>query len=155
MDTLATLSIMDRIFFLRRVPIFAGLAPADLKQVAVIAEEVLFTDGDVLAYQGESGDTMFVIVSGEIEVIGGKDQVNVVLAQRKPGEYVGEMSIISHEPRMATLKALGEVRVLCIDRKSFEGLLRERPDAGLAVMQVLCMRLKEAGQKLESFIHQD
>jgi CRP-like cAMP-binding protein len=44
---------------------------------------------------------------------------------------------------MASLVAHGEVRVLCIDRQSFEGLLRERPETSLAVMRVLCQRLKE------------
>ena len=151
MDTLVTLSMMDRILFLRRVPLFAELSPADLKQVAAIAEEILFTDGDALAHQGESGDAMFIIASGEVKVTAARDQVEVELARRKPGEYVGEMSIISREPRIATLKAIGEVRVLCIDQKSFEGLLRERPDVSLAVMQVLCARLKEAGNKIEGY----
>jgi CRP-like cAMP-binding protein len=54
------------------------------------------------------------------------------------------MAVISREPRMASLVAAGEVRTLCIDRKSFEGLLSERPETSLHVMRVLCARLKEA-----------
>jgi CRP-like cAMP-binding protein len=66
------------------------------------------------------------------------------VARRKAGEYVGEMAIINQEPRMASLVAAGDLRALCIDRKQFEGLLRERPETSLAVMRVLCARLKEA-----------
>jgi CRP-like cAMP-binding protein len=54
------------------------------------------------------------------------------------------MALISKEPRSATVTAVGNVRALCIDQKSFESLLRDRPDASMAVIQVLCQRLKEA-----------
>jgi len=65
-------------------------------------------------------------------------------SQRGPGEYVGEMSIISREPRMASLTASSDVRLLFIGQKEFEGILRERPEASLAVMRVLINRLKES-----------
>jgi len=66
------------------------------------------------------------------------------VARRHPGDYVGEMAIISREPRIATLIADGAVRVLCISQKQFEGIMRERPEISLAVMRILCQRLKEA-----------
>ena len=147
MDTLATLSLMDRILFLKRVSLFEGLSPSDLKQVASIAEEELFTDGDMIAQQGEPGDALFVIVSGEVSVVIVKDGYNVEVARRRSGEYVGEMSIINREPRMATLIASGDVRALCIDQKSFEGLIRERPEVSLAVIKMLSKRLKEATEQ--------
>jgi len=147
MDTLATLSLMERILFLRRVPLFADLAPADLKQVAAIAREAFYADGEWLAAQGDPGDEMYIIVSGEVRVLVSKaSQAPVEVARRKPGEFVGEMAIISQEPRIASLAAAGEVRVLCIEQKQFEALLRERPQTGVAVMRVLCARLKSATQ---------
>jgi HEAT repeat protein len=145
MDTLPTLSLMERILFFRRVPLFAGLSPADLKQVAGLASEHYFPDGETIAYYGEPGEEMFIIVSGEVRVMMTKEGgTEYEVARRKPGECVGEMAIINQEPRMASLAAAGDLRVLCIDRKQFEGLLRERPETGLAVMRVLCARLKEA-----------
>ncbi|HLF26550.1 MAG TPA: Npt1/Npt2 family nucleotide transporter [Anaerolineae bacterium] len=144
MDTLPTLSLMERILFLRRVPLFADLGPADLKHVASIANELFFAEGEVIAQQGESGDEMYIIVSGEVRVLEGRGHGSEMeVARRKPGEYVGEMSIISHEPRMASLVAAGNVRALCIDHAQFEGILRERPETSLAVMRVLISRLKE------------
>jgi HEAT repeat protein len=144
MNTLPTLSLMERILFLRRVPLFAGLPPAELKQVAMIAAEHYFVANEMIAHQGDIGDEMYIIVSGEVHVIVETDETTrVELARRKPGEYVGEMAIISDEPRMASLIALGDVRALCINQKQFEGILRERPETCLAVMRVLCARLKE------------
>jgi len=147
MDTLATLSLMDRILFFKRVSLFENLSPSDLKQVASISDEEVFPDGEIIAMQGEQGDAMFVIVSGEVSVCITKDGSETEVARRKPGEYVGEMSIINREPRIATLIASGDVRALCIDQRNFEGLMRERPDASLAVIQVLSKRLKEAMEK--------
>ena len=149
MDTIATLSLMDRILFFKRVPLFADLSPSDLKQVSAIATEDVFLDGEIIAQEGEQGDTMFVIISGEVRVCTMKGMEEVEIARRKPNEYVGEMALISHEPRMATLTALGDVRTLCIDHKSFSGLIRERPDVSLAVMRELSKRLKESARMIE------
>jgi len=144
MENIATLSLMERILFFKRVPLFANLSPADIKQVAAIAQEEAFSDGVTIARQGDPGDVMFIIVSGEVRVVVSKNDKNIELAKRKPGEYVGEMALISKEPRSATLTAIGTVRALSIDQKSFESLLRDRSDVSLAVIQVLCERLKQA-----------
>ncbi len=154
--TLQTLSLMERVLFLRRVPLFADLSPADLKHVAAIAEERFFHDGDVIARQGDPGDEMFIIVSGEVRVLeaadGGSDAPGAEVARRKPGEFVGEMALISQGPRVASLVAADHVRVLCIDQKQFEGMLRERPEISLAVMRVLIARLKESEAKTAQLI---
>lgn len=147
MENIATLSLMERILFFRRVPLFAALSPSDLKQVAAIAQEESFSDGVTIASEGEAGDVMFIIVSGEVSVISRRDQKEVEIARRKAGEYVGEMALINKEPRSATLTSVGNVRALCIDQKSFESLLRDRPDVSLAVIQVLSDRLKEASDR--------
>lgn len=147
MDTITTLSLMDRIIFLKRVPLFATLSPTDLKQIAAIASEEIFPDGEVIAHRGEPGDAMFVIVSGEVRVCIENEGVETELARRRSGEYVGELSIINREPRNATLIASGDVRALCIDQKTFEGLIRERPEVSLFIIQVLSKRLKELMEK--------
>jgi HEAT repeat protein len=149
-DTLATLSVMDRILFLRRVRLFSDLPPSELKQVAAIASEQYYLQGEVIARQGDLGDEMYIIVSGQVLVTadaGSHSSGPVELARRGPGEYVGEMALISQEPRMASLVALGDVRVLHIDQPQFEAILRERPETSLAVMRVLCARLKEVQQR--------
>jgi len=144
MQTLDTLSLMERILFLKRVPLFANLPPAEVKQVAAIADEHLFGDGEIIAEQNEAGDELYVIISGQVRVsVNAEDQQDVELALRGVGEYVGEMAVISRKPRMARLVAVGDVRALCIGQRQFEGMLRERPETSLAVMRELCERLRE------------
>lgn len=144
MKTLDTLPSIKRVLFLRKVALFAELTPADLKSVANAAEENLYPNGELIAAQGEPGGEMHVVVSGEIEVAVGQDDERIELAQRGPGEVVGEMSLITAKPRMASLVAVGEVRTLSIDRTRFERILFERPEVSLAVMRQLCARLEQS-----------
>jgi HEAT repeat protein len=145
MDTITTLSIMERILLLRRVPLLADLSPADLKRVAAIATEHHFLNGEIIFEQDEPGDEMYVVVSGEVRVLVKCEQhTDKEVARRKAGETVGD---VRRGVASATLSAAGDVHLLCLDQKSFEGLLRERPEVSLAVMRMLCERLRQATQR--------
>lgn len=150
-ETLATLSIMERVLFLRKVPLFTELPPPDLQPIASIAEEHVFDEGDTIARQGDIGEEMHIIVSGEVSVAvrGGTDAQQVV-AVRSEGDVVGEMAIVTNEPRMADLVARGPVRLLTIDRRRFESIIRERPETALGVIRMLSRRLAEAPQAGEA-----
>ena len=143
--TMSTLSPMERVLFLRDVPLFAALPPQDLQPIAAIATEHAYEDGDTIAVQGEPGEEMHIIVSGEVAV-SMRDAVGDehVIAVRSQGEAVGEMAVITHEPRVATLLARGSVRVLTIAKPQFEAILRERPDTAIGVIHVLSRRLASA-----------
>jgi CRP-like cAMP-binding protein len=135
---------MERVMFLRRVPLFADLPPPDLKPLALIAEEHNFVDEEVIAERGDLGDAMHIIVGGEVSVrLRGSDHGERVLAVRSEGDVIGEMAVITSQPRMAALVARGPVRVLTIGQQQFQSILRERPETSLAVMRVLCQRLTE------------
>ena len=150
METLATLSPMERVLFLRKVPLFAELAPPDLLPIATIAEEATFADGDAITEQGQPGDVMFVIVSGDVDVVATEPSGRRLLATRSSGDAVGEMALLTSEPRMAALVARGPVRVLSIGRRNFEAILRERPETSLGVIRVLCQRLAEPTHAAQS-----
>ncbi len=143
MDTVKTLSSMDRVLLLRRVQLLEDLTPEELQRVAAISTDMDFEDGELVCEQGETGDQMFVIVSGEVRVVVKQaGQPEKELARRASGDVVGEMSIISREPRVASVISVGDVHTLCLDRLNFESLLRERPEISLAVMRELCKRIK-------------
>jgi HEAT repeat protein len=143
--TLPTLSMMERILFLRRVALLADLGPADLKAVAEVTDEYLFSSNELIAEQGEPGEELFIIVSGQIDVrTNGRQGPGREIARRKPGEVVGEMALLDQQPRMASLVAEGEVRVLRIEQRVFVDLLRTRPEISLGVIRVLSQRLRES-----------
>jgi hypothetical protein len=143
-DTVArsrtSMSPMERVLELRKVPLFTELSPADLQRVAGIAEERTYAVGDVIAGEGELGDELHILLTGTVAVVRG-DTGGTPVARRGPGDAVGEMSILTHSPRMASLVAEGDVRTLRIGHREFESMIRERPDVALAVMRVLAERL--------------
>jgi hypothetical protein len=143
MDTLKTVSILERILLLREIPIFADLSPEDLKLIAEIAREEWYPQNTVIFRQGEDGNMMFVIVEGHLQVLRAVDGIEQVLAQRGVGDFVGEMAIIESAPRSATLCAQTDVRVLAIDGETFKGILRERPEVSFAVLRSVSRRLRE------------
>jgi CRP-like cAMP-binding protein len=93
----------------------------------------------VLAGQDELGDELHVVVEGTVAVTHDGD----VVARRGRGEVVGELSIITRSPRVASLTAEGGVRTIAIGQREFESMIRERPEIALAVMRVLAQRLTE------------
>jgi hypothetical protein len=148
-ETLATVPLMERVLFLRRVPLFSDLPPQDLLPIATIASEHSYADADTIAEQGEPGDEMHIIITGYVMVIlrepNGHRQV---LAVRAAGDVIGEMAVITSGPRMASLAAKGAVRLLSIGRRPFEAMLRERPETSLALMRVLCQRLADRDARM-------
>ena len=143
MDTLKTVSILERIMLLREIPIFADLSPEDLKHVAEVAHEEWYPQNTDIFHQGDEGSMMFVIVDGRLQVVRNMDGRDHVLAERGPGDFLGEMAIIESAPRSATLHTQSEVRVLAIDDETFKGILRERPNVSFAVLRSLSRRLRE------------
>jgi HEAT repeat protein len=135
-----SMSPMERVLALRTIPLFAELSTADLRKAADIAEERSFAAGDLISSEGEIGDELHLVLSGTVGVMRG-DEGSAPIARRGPGEVVGEMSIITHHPRVASLVAEDDVRTLRIGRREFESMIRERPDVSLAVMRVLAERL--------------
>ena len=148
--TRASVSPAERVLVLRRIPLFAELAPADLRSVAEIAEERAFGDGAVIATEGEIGDELHIVLAGTIAVVRGEGAREATVARRGEGEVVGEMSILTNAPRVASLVAEGDVRALRIGRREFVSMLRERPDVAVATMRVLAERLAALTAELEA-----
>ena len=143
-ETLTTIPTMERVLFLRRVPLFADLSPQDLLPIAELASEHSYEDADTIAEQGEPGDEMHIIVAGYVMVIlRDADGHQQVLAVRSAGDVIGEMAVLTSAPRMASLAARGPVRLLSIGRRQFEAMMRDRPDTALALLRDLCQRLAE------------
>jgi len=95
----------------------------------------------VISSEGEIGDELHLVLAGTVAVTRGGTGSASKVAQRGPGEVVGEMSIITRKPRVASLIAEGDVRTIRIGRQEFESMIRERPDVSLAMMRVLAERL--------------
>ncbi len=103
----------------------------------------VYQDGEVIVRQGEVGDCMYVIQEGQVEVVLEMDGEEVRLALRGEGEFFGEMAIFEHEVRMATVRALGQARVLTIDKKNFLRRIHKDPSLAYRIVQTMSRRIRE------------
>jgi HEAT repeat protein len=148
MKTIKTLSTLDRILLLREVPMFSRLSPEDLEQIAEIAQEQLYSDQAIICREDEPGNMLFIIVSGEVQVLKSIEKKNSVIAMRGAGEFLGEMAILESAPRSATLQARGDVRILVIEGGAFTAILLDRPEVAVSVLRHMSTRVRDLTQKV-------
>ncbi len=103
----------------------------------------VYQDGEAIVRQGKVGDCMYVIQKGQVEVVLEKGGKEVRLAVRGEGEFFGEMAIFEHEVRMATVRALGQARVLTIDKKNFLRRIHKDPSLAYRIVQTMSRRIRE------------
>lgn len=110
-----------------------------------------YQDGEYLMKQGAEGDCMFVIQEGQVEVVREHDGQEVRLAVRGEGDFVGEMAIFEREVRMASVRALGTVRALTVDRRNVLRRFQEDPSLAFRIVETMSRRLRElSGQVIQS-----
>jgi CRP/FNR family cyclic AMP-dependent transcriptional regulator len=105
--------------------------------------------GAVLFREGEAGDAMYVIQSGSVEIrrtVGDQERVLAVLP---PGEFLGEMALLNDRPRSATAVVREPSRLLVIDGRTFEIMLRSRVEIAVRMIRSLAARLERANQQVE------
>jgi CRP-like cAMP-binding protein len=108
-----------------------------------------YRDSEVIVRQGEAGDCMFVIQAGEVEVFRVNDkQREVRLAVLHEKDFFGEMALFDREVRSATVRALGEARVLTVDRKSFLRRVHEDPSLAFRVVEQMSHRIRDLDAEL-------
>jgi CRP-like cAMP-binding protein len=105
--------------------------------------------GSVLFEEGQPGDYMYVIHAGEVEIRRTVGEIERVLAVLRPGEFLGEMAILNGRPRSATAVVRTEARLFVIEGKTFEAMLRARPEIALRIIKTLALRLESANQQVE------
>ena len=127
---------------LRHVPMFAELTEEDLSWVADAGEAIELSGGDQLAGEGEPGDALYVVISGQLEVVKRSRTTDIPLALLGSGEIVGEMAIFEAQPRMASVRATTPTRVIRIGRDVVLELVSTRPSATLSMLQTVMGRLR-------------
>ena len=107
-----------------------------------------YQDGETLVAQGEVGDRMFVIQGGRARVTHTKEGQTVVLSELKAGDFFGEMALIDREVRSATVQAIGEVRLLSIDKKNFLRRVHEDPSLAYQILERMTMKIRELSNEV-------
>jgi CRP/FNR family cyclic AMP-dependent transcriptional regulator len=131
---------------LAKVPLFQGLSKKDLQLISQLATYLEEPAGTVLTREGQQGYEFIIVLDGEIEV----RQGDRVVAERGAGSYVGEIALLDHRPRTATVIAKTPVKIEVIGRREFAGLLAEVPELSQQLLSTMARRLSELDPGAES-----
>jgi CRP/FNR family cyclic AMP-dependent transcriptional regulator len=130
---------VDKVAFLQNVPLFTGMTPHELIDVAEIAKEITYPENTAVIREGDIGDYLFIVLNGEVMVHRGDVQI------RKLGsmDFFGEMSILDRESRSASVTTTSNCLMLQIDQRDFWELLVSHNTLAVAMVKVLTQRLRE------------
>jgi len=144
------LSALDKIVFLKQVPLFSDISVDQLGRVAAIAEEKVYEEGEYLIRQGESGHALFLIVEGHVELSGkNEDGTEGTLGVFGPMQAIGESALFDSGPSRISAQALfDKARVLVIDGEQAVRLVRLYPDIGVGLLRSISHRLQSTEQLL-------
>jgi signal transduction histidine kinase len=139
---------MSPLDVLRETQLFAGLDEADLQRLAETTELMRIPAGDFLIREGDPGDSMFVVTSGELEVTKRAGTSELPLARVGPGAIQGEMAALEGRPRAASVRAVTDAEAIRIPRAGLLALLDSGPDAAIALLRVVLERLRSTESML-------
>jgi CRP-like cAMP-binding protein len=130
--------------FLKHIPYFSGLAPAELDGIRKLVFEKKFERGEMILIEGESAQALYFVVSGVVRVfktsIEGKEQtLNLV----RPKESFNDVPVFDGGPNPATAQAMGPVVLYGMRRSNVEAILRDHPQVALNVIKVLAARVRD------------
>lgn len=137
---------IEKVAVLKTIDIFAGTPDYVLASVARIVEELSLLPGESFISQGDLGDSMYLVVEGNVRVHSG-DRTIITLG---PGKAVGELAVLDPEPRAASVTAIDDAFVFRIAKDAFDEAMADRPEIAQGVIRALCRRIREQGALLQA-----
>ena len=137
-------SILEKTIILKSVDLFHKIPGDVLTRIAQIAEELRCEQKHVIFKEGDQGDSMFVIISGKVDVI----QNDHSITQLERGTCIGEMALLDQEPRSADTITLEESVLLKIDQEGFFQLMASNPEIMKQIVKILTGRVRSMNKKL-------
>jgi CRP/FNR family cyclic AMP-dependent transcriptional regulator len=103
-------------------------------------------DGEIILRQGDPADCMYVVQEGRVEIIIEQEQGDIRLAVLEAGDVFGEMALFTKAPRSATVRVLGDTRVLRIDKQGFLKRVHEDPSLAFRILQKMAEHIRELNE---------
>jgi hypothetical protein len=143
-------SLLDRLLFLRSVPIFESCSLDDLHTIDLTLIRADYLPGEAVIKAGEQGEELYIVAEGEVRVGLGQGAGWVEFARLRPGAMFGEMALFDQGDRSADVIAVTPTACLVLDRARFEDLTRQRPGILMQICRLFGARLRDANQRLQA-----
>jgi len=135
------MAVADKLTILQRTPLFRRLNQRQIEQVGKRFVERTYAPGEKIVTQGKGGEGFFIIMEGRAEAVHEQaDGTQVVLNPLEPGDFFGEMALLTEQMRTASVIATEPTCCLVLAQWDFLGLLREDAEMAVAILQELAAR---------------
>ena len=105
-----------------------------------------YKDGCIIFEEESVGKEMYIIISGKVKIIKKKGTVETILATLEEGEFFGEMSLFDSNPRSATAKAIGDIKLLEINQKNFLKKISNDPSIAFRILEKMSQRIRRTDE---------
>lgn len=136
--------------YLKKIGLFSSLSEEDIATILSHAETKTFAAGAYIFREGDDGDAMYVVLSGDLEVLKVQPATHIEkrLAERGEGDFFGEMSLLDNQPRSASLRAKTEARLLEIKKSEFDRILHQHTNIGIEIIRIISLRLRASDRQV-------
>ncbi len=143
------MTLQDDVELLRNIPLFAKIEPSKLKLLAFTAQRLTYNAGDSLFHQGDEGDSAYIIVDGDADVLVDSPSGPITVATVGKNDFVGEIAILCDVPRTATITAKTTLTTMRISKELFFQLVSQFPQMSIEIMRELARRLEVTTRQLQ------
>jgi len=144
-------SVLDRIEFLKKVPIFSELSRKDLESIIQVAHSRRYGKDNVILIEEEAGQTLFIVVTGQVKISRiSEDGREVILAVLAEGDFFGELSLLDGQARSANVTVMKDSEMMLIHRDDFLALLKSFPQIAINLLRELASRMRKSDAQIKS-----
>ena len=143
------ITIPDKILHLKGVEIFKDLSIRELAAIASVTEEIVLPEKEIVIRESDYGETMYLIITGDVSVIKGLGKANEIELDRiAAGDYFGEMALFEDVVRSASIRTERETRLLVLNKIEFKEIVREYPKIAMNICRILSERIRKLHKKI-------
>jgi CRP/FNR family transcriptional regulator, cyclic AMP receptor protein len=140
------LTSVDRLLFVRKVPIFKELRDDFIVRLASVMDELSFPANYTIFKQGEEGRSLYILVAGRVKVHSG----NKVLAEIHQGKYFGEISVFDTEPRSASVTTMEPCECLELTQEQLYDAIEETPEIAVNIIRELSRLVRKLNESVDA-----
>ena len=143
---LSMYSTLEKTIILKSVDLFKSIPAENLSRVAQITEEVRCDDGESIITEGEFGDSLFIVVDGNVKIHKGEKEIT----RMGKGSCIGDMALLDGEPRSADVTATEDTTLFKIEQEGFYEVMGGHSDIMEAIIKNLSGRVRNMNEQLYS-----
>jgi CRP/FNR family cyclic AMP-dependent transcriptional regulator len=140
--------VPDAMAFLKSLPVFSGLGEASLLSLVSAGRFMQVEKGQFIFFQSDSSDNVYIVRSGLVSIVlGSPDGREMVINEMRPGDFFGEVGVLTRQPRSTSAIARTESELLALPHQAFLSILAAEPILARRILEMTANRLRRSSER--------